>query len=81
MREIRSSGSAEGVVSNHDPYSDSAPSPRKMRRTVSKLGVSIFRSIRLRWLRSTWADRESWTSVLPWRSRIERMAEPKGNDN
>jgi hypothetical protein len=23
MREIRSSGSAEGVVSNHDPYSDS----------------------------------------------------------
>ena len=22
MREIRSSGSAEGVVSNHDPYSD-----------------------------------------------------------
>jgi len=24
MREIRSSGSAEGVVSNHDPYSDSA---------------------------------------------------------
>jgi len=24
MREIRSSGSAEGVMSNHDPYSDSA---------------------------------------------------------
>ncbi len=24
MREIRSSGSAEGVVSNHDPYSDLA---------------------------------------------------------
>src|SRR5207244_12753002 len=23
MREIRSSGSVEGVVSNHDPYSDS----------------------------------------------------------
>jgi hypothetical protein len=23
MREIRSSGSAEGVMSNHDPYSDS----------------------------------------------------------
>ena len=22
MREIRSSGSAEGVMSNHDPYSD-----------------------------------------------------------
>jgi len=22
MREIRSSGSVEGVVSNHDPYSD-----------------------------------------------------------
>ena len=24
MREIRSSGSAEGVMSNHDPYSDSS---------------------------------------------------------
>jgi hypothetical protein len=24
MREIRSSGSAEGVMSNHDPYSDFA---------------------------------------------------------
>jgi hypothetical protein len=25
MREIRSSGSVEGVVSNHDPYSDCPP--------------------------------------------------------
>ncbi len=27
MREIRSSGSAEGVMSNHDPYSDSFDAP------------------------------------------------------
>ena len=26
MRETRSSGSVEGVVSNHDPYSDCDPS-------------------------------------------------------
>jgi hypothetical protein len=25
MREIRSSGSVEGVMRNHDPYSDCAP--------------------------------------------------------
>jgi hypothetical protein len=27
MRETRLSGSVEGVVSNHDPYSDSGGSP------------------------------------------------------
>jgi len=26
MRQFRSSGSVEGVVSNHDPYSDCPPS-------------------------------------------------------
>ncbi len=29
MREIRLSGSVEGVVSNHDPYSDSILSSAK----------------------------------------------------
>ena len=32
MREIRSSGSVEGVVGDHDPYSDS---PRSQRTTPS----------------------------------------------
>jgi hypothetical protein len=59
----------------------SAPSPRRMRKAVSRLGVSTLHSIQLKWLRSTRVDRASWISVLPWRSRIERMAEPNGKDN
>ena len=30
MREIRSSGSVEGVVRNHDPYSDSQAKARRV---------------------------------------------------
>jgi hypothetical protein len=33
MREIRSSGSVEGVVSNHDPYSDWSPEYFRARLT------------------------------------------------
>jgi hypothetical protein len=35
MREIRSSGSVEGVMSNHDPYSD------RKRRSDSILASSL----------------------------------------
>jgi hypothetical protein len=35
MREIRSSGSVEGVMSNHDPYSD------QKRRSDSILALSL----------------------------------------
>jgi hypothetical protein len=35
MREFRSSGSVEGVVSNHDPYSDS------LRMTVKGLACEV----------------------------------------
>src|SRR5215469_13734342 len=34
MRESRSSGSVEGVMSNHDPYSDSGAHSRRMVRGV-----------------------------------------------
>jgi hypothetical protein len=59
----------------------SAPSPRRMRRTVSRLGVRTLRSIRLKWLRSTFANWAICNSVLPCRRRIERRAEPNGKDN
>jgi len=38
MREIRSSGSVEGVVSNHDPYSDFAPPVRALTVEIACLG-------------------------------------------
>ena len=36
MRETRSSGSVEGVMSNHDPYSDSALRNRRLAASASR---------------------------------------------
>ena len=46
MREIRSSGSVEGVVSNHDPYSDCIEIGRRITpfdsHTTTTPGSTIF---------------------------------------
>jgi hypothetical protein len=52
MRETRSSGSVEGVMGNHDSYSDSfSPRPRTISFTNLSLQLSAFCSGRVRFSR------------------------------
>jgi hypothetical protein len=41
MRECRSSGSVEGVMGNHDSYSDRADASRRPRNTAAKFPDSL----------------------------------------
>jgi hypothetical protein len=40
MREIRSSGSVEGVMSNRDPYSDLGRCPQGLKPGVERVSVA-----------------------------------------
>ena len=50
MRESRQSGSVEGVMSNHDPYSDFLRAALRGRGTVNRAGYALLTECDEEWM-------------------------------